>query len=519
MLDAVHPQSLNRYLEQLLELPEIRQSMTLREFLEDSRLSDDSDDDNADNPPARMLEGLPGTIVTVRAGQSFSVSLTLPSAGDLVSWQFTTKKHNIGFSATFNGDTIRVYSREDSQLKPIKGFYKCSAPGVCTLNWDNTYTWSKGKVLVYWAEVEQNRATTNAVVGGGAAATGRRALSSSEAANDARRSGYIEKNRNHSLYPRQIVNSSISLITKPFVSSGKTNRQQFKSGSLIVERNIKFRGRNWYRKWFVLDTRKCVLRYYDSESAARKGLSISTLNLNHKNASLAVTRGEETAPTPYVFIARTRKRCWKLCASSLAEYNEWEHAISTAILTAQLSKRRRSGGKDAAGAVGAPSGVAVDGARSDAHDLQVPENKLLHGHREGADDSEDSDDDDSEDDDDDERAKEDGESEASASENEVLARDSDLPVHRTAADSVVGTRARGVAIQTFADLAGCVSAWESKWKVSLVCGVNAALVSVRFLPVAVVATLLLVYSGCVVLLKIVSTARLRTQTHRKGKQE
>lgn len=483
-------------MKQLLEPAEIRHSKTLREFLEDSHLSDDSEDEEMSSS-SKMLEGLPGTIVTVRAGQSFSVSLNLPSKGDVVSWQFTTKKHNIGFSATFNGDTIRVYSREDSQLKPIKGFYKCGAPGVCTLNWDNTYTWSKGKVLIYWAEVEQSRSASSPVaVGGAGGGAGSAAGTSAQGndtlvANDARRSGYIEQNRNHALYPRRIVNSSISLITKPFVT-GKSNQQQYKSGSLIVERNIKFRGRNWYRKWFVLDTRKCILRYYDSESAARKGLSMSKLNLNHKNASLAVTSGEEAVPTPYMFIARTRKRCWKICASSLTEFNEWEHAISTAILTAQLSKRRRSGNKD-----------AIDGKNLTPGSSQTSQETgnplLLQGQADGLDDSEESEDDDDEDG---ERVKMDGDSDQSASDVEHGYRGVNN-----------NDRVYEQHVASYADLVG---AWKLKWKLSLVAGVNLSLVAVRLLPLEAIGALLLLCNWCAFMLKWME-ARQRQQ-QQKDKQ-
>lgn len=148
---------LTKYLAQLMQIPEVKASNVLRDFLEASTAAEDSSDDE-DGPvaPLRMLEGLPGTIITVRAGQSFSVTLPLSAAGDIASWQFTTKKHNIGFSATFGGEMIRAYSREGADVKPITGFYRCTTPGTCTLTWDNTYTWSKGKVLIYWAEVESH---------------------------------------------------------------------------------------------------------------------------------------------------------------------------------------------------------------------------------------------------------------------------------------------------------------------------------------------------------------------------
>lgn len=385
-------QELNVYLDELMTFPEIKACKIFRQFLEDSNLSDSSEED--DLPTLKMLEGRPGTIVTVRAGQSFSVSLNLDRAGDVVSWQFTTKKHNIGFSATFNGESVRVYSREESHLKPVKGVYKCDGPGVCTLSWDNTYTWSKGKVLVYWAEVEHARTASTPTLGssrlqGDAANGAGPALFA-----DSRRSGYIAQSRNPGLYPRRIVNTSISLITKPFASGKNQHQQEFKSGLLIIERSVKFRGRNWYRKWFVLDTRKAILRYYDSELAARRGLSLAKLKLSTKHASLTITTGDESAPTANMFVVRTRRRCWKICASSAAEYNEWEHAITTAIFTAQLSRQDLAHLNDGSGS-------------GDAYPMGNP---LLHDN--AADDSDDDDDDDEEDEEEEEEEGEEEEEEA-----------------------------------------------------------------------------------------------------------
>ncbi|KAL4144827.1 hypothetical protein PRNP1_013952 [Phytophthora ramorum] len=379
---------LTAYLAQLMLIPEVKASNVLRDFLEASTaVSDSSDDEDGLLVPSRMLEGLPGTIVTVRAGQSFSVTLPLSAAGDVASWQFTTKKHNIGFSATFEDEMIRAYSREGADVKPIKGFYRCTAPGTCTLTWDNTYTWSKAKVLIYWAEVESQNGTpqmngsASVASQDGVASADESGITGSGASDgidvDNRRMGFIEHTRSNAMHPRRLVNSSISLLSKPFAhgnggnedgsTSGKNrhliprrssappserqtrNRGMApgKVGSLIIQRSVKFRGRNWYRKWFVLDPRKCMLRYYDSEAAARRGLSLAKLNLKNKHASLAITSSLslDAAPTPYTFLIRTKKHCWKICAPSQSEYNEWENAISTAILTAQLSRRGRNSKK------------------------------------------------------------------------------------------------------------------------------------------------------------------------------
>uniref|UniRef100_A0AAV1T4C5 PH domain-containing protein n=1 Tax=Peronospora matthiolae TaxID=2874970 RepID=A0AAV1T4C5_9STRA len=388
---------LTSYLTRLLQIPEVKTSQVLHEFLETSHAVDDSSDEDEDEDdgevmPSTRLERSPGTAVTVRAGQSFSVSLPLEAAGDVASWQFATKKHNIGFSATFQEQVIRAYSREGADVKFVKGSYCCSRPGTCTLTWDNTYTWSKAKVLMYWAEVEPHRETVETKRRRKAVAfddqeggTRSRDYMLKEIAGDGssfcvgdgetRRMGFIEHTRSNAMDPRRLVNSSISLLSKPFVHGhggkeegvvhGKTRNliprrmsvhavsipsgQQdsgrgilpVKAGFLIIQRCVNFHGRNWYRKWFVLDPRKCMLRYYDSEAAAHRGLSSAKLNLTSKHASLAITSclNLDAAPTSYMFLIRTKKQCWKICASSQVEYGEWESAVSTAILAAQLSRR------------------------------------------------------------------------------------------------------------------------------------------------------------------------------------
>ncbi|KAI9914605.1 hypothetical protein PsorP6_007868 [Peronosclerospora sorghi] len=128
---------LTEYMAQLMQIAEVRTSNVLCESPE--TWGDSSDDDDELSISLKMLEGRPGTI------------------------QFTNKTHNIGFSATFAGEIIRLYSREGAHLKPVKGTYHCFVPGTCTLTWDNTYTWSKSKVLIYWAEFESQNKTSQLI--------------------------------------------------------------------------------------------------------------------------------------------------------------------------------------------------------------------------------------------------------------------------------------------------------------------------------------------------------------------
>ena len=40
-----------------------------------------------------------------------------------------------------------------SYLCPVMGSYAAPCPGIVTLKWDNSYSWSRGKQLGYVAEV------------------------------------------------------------------------------------------------------------------------------------------------------------------------------------------------------------------------------------------------------------------------------------------------------------------------------------------------------------------------------
>lgn len=555
-------------------MPEVRSSKLLREFLEDTHLSDDSDVDDSGNVPSKILEGLPGTIVTVRAGQSFSLSLPLANAGDVASWQFVTKKHSIGFSVSFNGQVVKPYAREESTAKAIKGYYRCAAPGTCTLDWDNTYTWSKAKVLVYWAEVEKKTpSTAAAATAASAAASGATSLpspalstsspsplvqgsnlvpsspaSSSGASDrswsmpaidrsgagsprdddtDRRRSGYIAQTRNRSMYPRRIVNSSISLITKPFVSGSTRSRakdEQIKAGSLIVERSVKFRGRHWYRKWFVLDMRKCLLRYYESEVAAQRGLSQAKLNLNNKHASLAITSSIalDSAPTPFMFIVRTRTRCWKICAASSAEHTAWEHAISTAIFAAQLSREARAEkkGRRKRGESGDDSEDGrADAGGSAAVSMRAPRSSVEE-------------DDDDDDDDDDSKADDDNESEESEDEEGEATGDEELPriSEDEAVVSVGSTVARDAALQGETVAARRVTVGSERWaldlrklplqwKLALLVALNSALLTLRWMPTLLVVLMLLVVDWHLMLRFMWKSWREKARAARHGNSD
>ncbi|CAI5744470.1 unnamed protein product [Peronospora destructor] len=560
---------LTQYLAQLMQISQVKACHMLHEFLETyTAIEDSSEDEDKLLIPSRMLEGLPGTIVTVRAGQSFSVTLPLDAAGDVASWQFTTKKHNIGFSATFEGEMICAYSREGADVKPVKGLYRCTTPGTCTLTWDNTYTWSKAKVLIYWAEVESKNgpiqsnkqrqfcSVSVAVQDTDVSAESTDVMLTGSGAGsdtmdvDNRRMGFIDYTRSNAMHPRHLMNSSISLLSKPFVhghvenehsfAHGKTrhiitrrmsgralttpselqgsnhSRPPVKAGSLIIQRSVTFRGRNWYRKWFVLDLRKCILRYYDSEATARRGLSLAKLNLSNKHASLAITSSLslDAAPTPYMFLIRTKNRSWSICASSQSEYNEWESAISTAILTAQRSRRGRKSKSAIAKAANSSAvrkglhfnesedGSPQSGAFTDTKSSAVATSKSSRCLGKPPSRSEESDDDDDDNDDDDSDNIDDGdfgdhendESE-SGSNDELYKGDDDIEVVQPGMYLASAINSRIEAMEGLPEL----SSLPMEWKLGLAAVLNVALLSVRFVSAGIIVSVLLIMDWYLVL--------------------
>ena len=85
---------LNRYLNQILHVPEILRSDILRRFLVDEYLPDDSDDDQMSSSKA-LLQSFPQSSVVVKKGHSFELNLEVTRADSVVTWEFRTRKYDI----------------------------------------------------------------------------------------------------------------------------------------------------------------------------------------------------------------------------------------------------------------------------------------------------------------------------------------------------------------------------------------------------------------------------------------
>ncbi|KDO32103.1 hypothetical protein SPRG_03321 [Saprolegnia parasitica CBS 223.65] len=253
---------LEQFLQQLLSLECISTSDLLSRFFREPTLaaSDGSDDDD-------VLPPSDATTVTIRKGQSYSVSLEIPTAHAAVAYQFATRKHDIGFSITLNDDTLQVYSREAA----LKGLVRCPTPGLCTLTWDNSYVWHRSKVVTYHAEVVAMSPRSQSPKPR-SAETSRVSDTSAETP-----TGYIAHVHRAPilLSPRRLVHTSMRKIigwSKP--------EPWLKAGPMIIQRrHTKLKhallhggGESWYRKWFTLDGNNGILRCYDNQASVTRVL-------------------------------------------------------------------------------------------------------------------------------------------------------------------------------------------------------------------------------------------------------
>jgi len=73
--------------------------------------------------------------------------------GEICSWEFKTKNYDVGFGVNFlSGDSSEVivpYERIGAFNKVIKGSFMAEKTGEYEFQWDNTYSWTRGKSLKY----------------------------------------------------------------------------------------------------------------------------------------------------------------------------------------------------------------------------------------------------------------------------------------------------------------------------------------------------------------------------------
>jgi len=93
----------------------------------------------------------------VKPGKNYTVELTVDKEGSELAYEFVTENHDISFGIYYleNGTNVSVVESErlSAHLGNIEGNITCKKTGVYVLEWDNSFSWARGKNLRYKFDV------------------------------------------------------------------------------------------------------------------------------------------------------------------------------------------------------------------------------------------------------------------------------------------------------------------------------------------------------------------------------
>jgi hypothetical protein len=112
----------------------------------------------------------------IKPGKKFSIEVMVERTGMELSWEFVTENHDVGFVVYYHalGDTL--HEKEEGEKKKeegegeevipservaahhgnIEGSYTCEKIGRYVLEWDNSFSWTRGKNLLYKYELAES---------------------------------------------------------------------------------------------------------------------------------------------------------------------------------------------------------------------------------------------------------------------------------------------------------------------------------------------------------------------------
>jgi len=85
--------------------------------------------------------------VDITRGNKHEVSHYL-EVGDIVSWEFKVKDYDISFNVLYESNPIHQIPRCEAK-KVFSGVLSIEDPGTYVFQWDNTYSWTRGKTIKY----------------------------------------------------------------------------------------------------------------------------------------------------------------------------------------------------------------------------------------------------------------------------------------------------------------------------------------------------------------------------------
>jgi hypothetical protein len=108
-----------------------------------------------------LLQPLSFSKKNISAGAQFTRTLTSVAEGDTVLWKFEVEAYDISFSAYFlpaaaESELVTMAEPQrhtEAFLNAVSGVYRVPGAGQVTLTWDNSFSWSRGKTVLYVAEM------------------------------------------------------------------------------------------------------------------------------------------------------------------------------------------------------------------------------------------------------------------------------------------------------------------------------------------------------------------------------
>jgi len=86
--------------------------------------------------------------IQVPAGQFTQKYITM-AKGQIATWDFTTEgQRTIGYSVTFNKNTVVEYVRYENLKETVSGAYTAEEEGVLGLKFDNSFSWVSSKCVM-----------------------------------------------------------------------------------------------------------------------------------------------------------------------------------------------------------------------------------------------------------------------------------------------------------------------------------------------------------------------------------
>ncbi|XP_078362571.1 SEC14-like protein 2 [Oculina patagonica] len=123
-----------------------------------------------ENDKADSLKEESYQVGCVKRGTALKLNFEVDSPGSVLSWQYRSLDHDIGFGVFFIEKDKRSSKvleemipteRRNCHMVPEEGSILCEKPGIYILRFDNSYSWTRNKKIFY--NVEISTSTDNSV--------------------------------------------------------------------------------------------------------------------------------------------------------------------------------------------------------------------------------------------------------------------------------------------------------------------------------------------------------------------